>query len=118
MTAVVTGGSSGIGLALAHEFARRGYEVVIAAQEPVAGFESVTVDLTTADGVQALYEHVRERDITALALSAGISARSDDLERELALIDLNVRSTVHLARLLTPGMRVRIDAERGQVMVL
>jgi short-subunit dehydrogenase len=107
MTAVVTGGSSGIGLALAHEFARHGYEVVIAAREPVAGFETVAVDLTTRAGVEALYEHVRGRDLTALALNAGISARSDDLERELALVDLNVRSTVHLARLLTPGMVAR-----------
>src|SRR3954471_18716758 len=107
MTAVVTGGSSGIGLALAHEFARHGYEVVVAAQEPVAGFESVVADLTTQEGVETVHEHVRGRDITALALNAGISARSDDLERELALVDLNVRSTVHLARLLTPDMAAR-----------
>src|SRR3954447_991602 len=107
MTAVVTGGSSGIGLALAHEFARHGYEVVVAAQEPVAGFESVVADLTTQEGVETVYEHVRGRDITALALNAGITARSDDLERELALVDLNVRSTVHLARLLTPDMAAR-----------
>src|SRR3954453_10394276 len=114
MTAVVTGGSSGIGLALAHEFARHGYEVVVAAQEPVAGFESVVADLTTQEGVETVYEHVRGRDITALVLNAGITARSDDLERELALVDLNVRSTVHLARLVTADMAAR---GRGRVLL-
>src|SRR4051794_22184377 len=100
--AVVTGASSGIGRALAHEFARHGFDLVLVAHERVDGLEAaehVLADLTTREGVEAVYARIRQRDVTALALNAGITARSDDLERELALIDLNVRSTVHLARL-------------------
>ena len=115
MLAVVTGASSGIGLALARQFARHGFELVLAADEPVpvTQAETVTVDLATPTGVEALYDRIRGREVAILALNAGITARSDDLERELALIDLNVRSTVHLARLVTADM-----ATRGQGRVL
>jgi short-subunit dehydrogenase len=115
--AVVTGASSGIGHALACEFADHGFDLVLAAHEPIEDFEAaetVLTDLTTREGVETLYEHLRRRDVTALALNAGITARSDDLERELTLIDLNVRSTVHLARLVTADMAAR---GRGRVLL-
>jgi short-subunit dehydrogenase len=105
--ALVTGASSGIGNALARELAARGFELVLAAHEPITGFgdaETVVVDLTTPDGVEELYDRVRDKNLSVAALNAGITARSDDLQRELALIDLNVRSTVHLARLITGDM--------------
>jgi short-subunit dehydrogenase len=108
--AVVTGASSGIGHALAQEFARNGFELVLVGHERVPELEAaetVITDLATPEGVQELYARIRHRDVTALALCAGISARSDDLERELALVDLNVRSTVHLARLVTADMALR-----------
>ena len=116
MTAVVTGASSGIGLELARQFAAHGYDLVLAADEPIPdelGGEHVRVDLATPAGVQELYERIRDRPVEAIALNAGITARSDDLERELALIDLNVRGTVHLARLVTNDM-----ARRGRGRVL
>ena len=107
---MITGASSGIGRALAQTFARNGFELLLAADEPVRGLpavETVTVDLTTSEGVEALYDRTRGRDVGVLALNAGITARSDDLGRELDLIDLNVRSTVHLARLVTADMAAR-----------
>jgi short-subunit dehydrogenase len=116
MTAVVTGASSGIGLELARQFAAHGFELVLAADEPIPaelGGEQVLVDLSTPVGVQELYERIRGRPVEAIALNAGITARSDDLERELSLIDLNVRGTVHLARLVTTDM-----ARRGRGRVL
>jgi short-subunit dehydrogenase len=112
--AVITGASSGIGQALAQVFHSEGFELLLAAHEPVEAAESVTVDLTTPQGVEQLYDRMRGREIDVLVLNAGITARSDDLERELALIDLNVRSTVHLARLATAGMAAR---KRGRVLL-
>ncbi len=119
--AVVTGASSGIGLALAREFAKHGFDLLVAADgediHQVASeldAESVQADLATPEGVKALHARLRHRHVTALALNAGITARSDDLERELELVDLNCRSLVHLSRLLTAEMAA---AGRGRVLV-
>jgi short-subunit dehydrogenase len=75
----------------------------------------VIVDLATREGVETLYERVRGKELAAAALNAGITARSDDLERELTLIDLNVRSTVHLARLIS-ARRLLLTASIVDVM--
>jgi len=119
--AVVTGASSGIGLELAKAFAKHGFDLVVAADgddiHRVAeelNAEAVQADLSTPEGVGALHAQVRHRQVTALALNAGITARSDDLDRELELVDLNCRSLVHLARLLTAEMAA---AGRGRVLV-
>ncbi|MBE2314527.1 SDR family NAD(P)-dependent oxidoreductase [Solirubrobacter sp. CPCC 204708] len=119
--AVVTGASSGIGLELAREFSRHGFELVVAAEDDglravadALGAEGVQVDLATPAGVEELHARVRHRHVTALALNAGITARSDDLDRELELVDLNCRSLVHLARLLTAEMAA---AGRGRVLI-
>jgi short-subunit dehydrogenase len=130
--AVVTGASTGIGRALAKEFVDHGFDVVIAAEEPAIHQAAadlampgrrvvgVQVDLSTADGVETLYAKVAElgRTPEAVALNAGIgvSGRFDEtgLEDDLRLVDLNVRSTVHLGKLL---IRDLVAAGRGRVLV-
>ncbi len=130
--AVVTGASSGIGLELAKQFAENGFDVIMVAEDaelPAAArevealgtsVEALRLDLATPGGVDRLVEHLRASgdSVNALALNAGIGAgghfaRQTDLEQELRLIDLNVRSTVHLAKHLVPGM-----LERGHGRVL
>lgn len=130
--AVVTGASSGIGFELAKQFAEHGYDLVVAAEdaelqpaaEQLAGLgatvKAVTVDLSTAEGVEELAGQLQAdgRPVDALALNAGIGAGGDfatqtELDQELELIDLNVRSTVHLAKRVLPGM-----VERGAGKVL
>jgi short-subunit dehydrogenase len=118
--AVVTGASSGIGLELARQFADNGFDLIVAADGDAIRAtanelkaDPAQVDLTTRAGVDELYARLRHRPVAVLALNAGITARSDDLERELALIDLNVRSTVHLARHVTREMAAR---GRGRVL--
>src|SRR3954468_9389306 len=118
--ALVTGASSGIGLELARQFHANGFDLILAADGDglhdaarELGAEAVQADLSTREGVEAVYAALNGRVPDALALNAGITARSDYLERELALVDLNVRSTVHLARLVTNDM-----ASRGRGRVL
>ncbi|HEY0632232.1 MAG TPA: SDR family NAD(P)-dependent oxidoreductase [Thermoleophilaceae bacterium] len=114
--ALVTGASSGIGLELARQFAQNGFDLVLAAEDDElteaarrvkssgATVEAVQVDLATSDGVDELWRRVSEdsRPLAAAALNAGVGAGGAftdiDLDDELRLIDLNVRSTVHLAK--------------------
>jgi uncharacterized protein len=123
--AVVTGASSGIGLELAKEFARHQFDLVIAAEdegiktvaEGLRGMgvhvESVQVDLSTYDGVEGLVRRLRAlgKPVDAVAINAGIGVGGpfveNDLRRELAVIQLNVVSTVHLAKRVLADMMAR-----------
>jgi short-subunit dehydrogenase len=126
--AVVTGASSGIGFELAKVFAEEGFDLIVAAEdeelEPAArelnqvgrSVQAVRVDLSRPEGVEELYEKITAngRPVDALALNAGIGAGGDfaretSLVKELRLIDLNVRSTVHLCKLVLADMVERDD---------
>ena len=122
--AVVTGASSGIGLELAKQFADNGFDLVINAEdagvvavaqqlrEHGADVTPVQADLRTYDGVEELYAAVTAtgRPVAAAALNAGVGQGGAFLDIELAdeqdIIDLNITSTVHLAKRLLRDMAV------------
>jgi len=114
--ALVTGASSGIGLALAQEFVARGHDVVVAAEDDAitqvperlrqdgAGMvTAVQADLATRRGVELLLERVRAMPapLAAAAINAGIGVAGPfidtDVEDHLRLVDLNVTGAVLLA---------------------
>ncbi|GAB2632201.1 SDR family NAD(P)-dependent oxidoreductase [Nocardia goodfellowii] len=123
--ALVTGASRGIGFELAKQFVERGYDVIVAAEDEaiVGAAESlrrgesvvrpVQADLRTAEGVEKLYEAATadNRGLDAVALNAGVGRGGRFLETELAdeldIVSLNVRSTVHLAKLVARDMAQR-----------
>lgn len=123
--ALITGASSGIGLALAKKFAGHGFDIVVAAENPeiaqvqdqIADDVAVShlqVDLSTHDGVERLYDFVKAsgRPVDALAVNAGVGVSGDfiretDLQEEMNLIDLNIRSVVHLAKRFGKDMVAR-----------
>jgi short-subunit dehydrogenase len=130
--AVITGASSGIGFELAKVFAEEGYDLLIAAEDDeldpacrelnqmTAGVESLRVDLSRPKGVEELYERIQAtgRPVDAIALNAGIGAggafaTETDLAKELQLIDLNVRSTVHLCKLVVADM---VERDEGRIL--
>ncbi|QGV82116.1 SDR family NAD(P)-dependent oxidoreductase [Streptomyces ficellus] len=120
--AVVTGASSGIGLALARQFARHGFDLVVCAEDGAVATAAdelrgrdvdvvaVRADLATYDGTEQLYAAVRAtgRPVAAAALNAGVGAGGAFTHVALAdharIIDLNVTSTVHLAHRLLRDM--------------
>jgi short-subunit dehydrogenase len=120
--ALVTGASSGIGFELARQFADHGYNLVVAAEDDGIQtaaeslsrtgihVEPVQVDLRTAEGVERLYKAAAAtgRPVDAAALNAGVgrgeSFLDSPLDDDLSIVDLNVRSTVHLAKLLLADM--------------
>ena len=122
--AVVTGASSGIGYELARIFAESGYDLIVAAEdrgiraaasalrEYGVAAKPVQVDLATYEGVEALYAALGGRSPDAVAFNAGIAAGGDftrdiKLDADLKVIDLNVRSTVHLAKRVLADMVTR-----------
>jgi short-subunit dehydrogenase len=129
--ALVTGGSSGIGFELARQFVEHDFDVLIAAEDPDihsaaqelqshgATVEAVQVDLATREGVEQLYERVKElgRPLDAAALNAGVGVGGPfidtDLDEELRLINLNVSGVVQLSKLLLQDM-----VSRGEGRVL
>ncbi len=123
--ALITGASSGIGLELAKLFAHDGYDLVVAADDD--GIHStaaelsesgvsvlpVQLDLRKPKSVEKLYQQATAAGpLDAAALNAGVgqggSFLESSLDDNLEIIDLNVRSTVHLAKLVLADM-VRRD---------
>jgi short-subunit dehydrogenase len=125
--AVVTGASSGIGFELAKQFAEHGFDLMVAAEDDSIAQAAedlrrdgqnqvlpVRVDLATYDGVEQLYAAILQtgRAVDAVALNAGRGIGGDfatqtELRDELNVIDVNVTSTVHLAKRILPDMIAR-----------
>jgi short-subunit dehydrogenase len=123
--ALVTGASSGIGRALAHELASKGYDLIICSagerldavsaelrQTSVRVFEA-KADLATRDGVSALWDEVvstgRHLDIACINAGVGVGGlfAETDLEAELNMVNLNCAGTVELAKYVVQHMLTR-----------
>ncbi len=129
--AVVTGASSGIGLELAKQFAERGFDLLIAAEDegihPAvemlewkgATVDGEQVDLATRAGVETLYQRIRSlgRPVEAIAINAGVGVAGPfvdtDLDDDLRLIYLNAAGVVQLSKHVVRDMVVR---GRGRIL--
>lgn len=127
--AVITGASRGIGYELAKQFAQHDFDLMISAEETGldgaaeklrqtgAEVTPVQADLTNYDGVEKLYAAIGTmgRPVDAAALNAGVgqggSFVNNDLGDELTVINLNVVSTVHLAKRLLTDMYTRDEGK-------
>lgn len=125
-TVLITGGSSGIGLALAEGFARRGSRVLVCgrteeklrqAQQRVPGLAVLRADVADEADRRRLLEWVEAEhpDTNVLVNNAGIQCRvqlTDGVEAvDTGEIALNLVAPIHLTALFLP--RLLRQAEQG-----
>jgi len=122
-TAIVTGGGSGIGLAIAERLAADGLAVVVfdrdgdAAEAAAAKIEAaggtglgLTVDVTDRPGIDAAVADVRSRlgIPTVLVNNAGLDGFDPFLsikpEKWARLLEVNLTGTFHCCQAVVPGM--------------
>src|SRR6185369_243528 len=130
---LITGASSGIGEAFARKLAASGHNLLLVSRTEEklmmlcneAGrsnnirAEYFAVDLSRPDAPQRLFEETqkRELEIDLLINNAGFGSMGDfarlDLDRELEMIQLNVRAVVDLTHRFIGPMRER---KRGTII--
>ena len=121
-TAVVTGGSDGIGLEIARHLKAAGAEVIVVGRNPgrlaaalAEGFDAMTADLSTATGCDSLLAALAGQPIDILVNNAGTGVEFDidapfDLDRIDRGIFLNLNAPIRLIAGLLDGLRARPEA--------
>ena len=114
MKALITGASSGIGRDMAIYLAQKGYDLVLVARrtdrlnELKAELNNVdvmciTADLSKTDECKRVYEETKGVEINMLVNNAGFGLAGDfvdtDLDRELTMVDTNVKAVHILTKL-------------------
>jgi len=96
--AFVTGGTSGIGLAIAHGFSESGYQVVAAGigdlPESTDGIEFRALDVRDETSVTNAFSGLDRLDV--LVNAAGVIRRQEELQPEIfdSVVDINLNGTM------------------------
>lgn len=121
-TALVTGGTDGIGLEIARQLRAKGATVIVCgrreemlASAHSAGLEAIKADLSSADGCMAFLQVLGGRPLDILINNAGMSGNFGPGEPlDLPLTDqaifLNLNAPIHLIGQLLPGLLTRPEA--------
>lgn len=121
MIALITGGSSGIGLSIGKELHRLGYDLILVARnieklkevqkEIGSRTEIIALDISTSENCQQLYQLTKNKKIDILINSAGIGLHGrfleQDVEKQVEMIDLNIKATQILTRLFLADFKNR-----------
>jgi DHA1 family tetracycline resistance protein-like MFS transporter/uncharacterized oxidoreductase len=126
-TVFITGGASGIGLALVKEFLNYENTVIICgrsseklelAKQRYSGIYTIRCDVSNMNEVQQALKKIETKfsSLNILVNNAGIQHRFDFYEDENAIekineeIDINFRAVVHLTKLFLPILRKAPEA--------
>jgi short-subunit dehydrogenase len=127
--AIVTGASTGIGFELARCCAENGFDLLIAANEPMqeaaeklrasgAAVETVEADLSTTEGVDQLVAAAAGRPVDVLMANAGRGLGRAFLDQDWDeiryVIDTNVTGTLYLIHEVGRQMR---DRGEGRILI-
>lgn len=125
-SAVITGGGSGLGAAIARSLHAAGADVILVgrdehklaavAAELGSRARGLSCDVSDAASVDALREALGDTEVSILVNNAGIpgpvAALTDiDVDDWDAVFDVNVRGTFLLCKALLPGMIARGDGD-------
>ena len=121
--ALVTGGNRGIGLEIARELTAAGFRTVITYRSgtPPEGFDSVIMDVTSTESVDAAFEQIEKEFGTPeiIVANAGITKdglvlrmTEDDFE---SVIDANLTGAFRVTKRATKGL---LKLKRGRIIFI
>jgi len=121
--AIVTGGSAGIGLAIAKQLLEKDYEVLSLDIQPPGmkhpKLEHIELDLTNALATERFSEKIKNQDITTIIHNAGVIRPAPLAEVKLqdlnALVNLHLSAAVLLVQAALPAMKA---AKFGRVVLV
>ena len=127
MKALITGASSGIGRSFAYILADMGYDLILVARrknkmEAIKNSVSVntdiySIDISTTFNCHKLYNAVKNEDIDIIINAAGFGLIGDfkdtNLDRELDMIDLNIKAVHTLTKLFLKDF---VKKDRGYIL--
>ena len=125
MKALITGASSGIGRDMAKYLASKGYDLIVVARrknrleelksELKVNVRIIELDLSNIDNAYKLYELTKNENVDLLVNNAGFGLFGDvnetSLDKELEMIDLNVK-TLHILTKLFVNDFIKRDSGR------
>ena len=127
--ALITGASSGIGYNLARIAAQKGYDLVVAADQPLddaimdfqslgATVEAIQVELASKEGVDKLLELVADRTLDVAMANAGHGLGGAFLQQDFVevqhVINTNITGTIYLLQLVGKKMKTQGN---GRILV-
>lgn len=127
MTTFISGGSSGIGLELAKQFADHGFDLVLVARDAVKlqtvskelkknrnlNITTISKDLSDPQAPQEIFDILKKDKIIIdiLVNNAGFGVQGaftdTDIDTELDMIKVNILALTHLTKLFLPEMIAR-----------
>lgn len=132
-TVLITGASGGLGLALAHRFAKEGYDLILTARSADkltaakaeleaaygVGVTSIPHDLGAPRAAETLMATIREQGLTVdiLVNNAGFgdfgTFADSDIDKQSAMVQLNITALMELTHAALPAMRQR---KQGKIL--
>ena len=126
MRALITGASSGIGRDIAKELAKRGYDIIIVARNESkldelkqeitdVNVEVIPMDISIRENCIKLHDQVGFVDILVNNAGFGLFGKfnTTNLDRELEMVDLNVKSLHILTKLFIQDM---VEKNTGYIL--